>query len=185
VATHIATIGVILAGGLSSRMGQDKALMRMADTRMLDHISHVLKKTTIKAVVISRNDDNKRYLADIVPNKGPLSGIHSAAMHYPADNLLIVPVDLPLIDHLTLEALINYGSRHLCNARYTAQSLPLYVNNTDALRQTLDHTLRCTNSFSVDRFCSNFSLGELNLKRKLSLLNTNTPEQWQLAEQHF
>jgi molybdopterin-guanine dinucleotide biosynthesis protein A len=185
VATNIATIGVILAGGLSSRMGQDKALMRMADTCMLDHISQVLNKTTVKEIVISRNDENGRYLSDIIPNKGPLSGIHSAAMHYPSDDLLIVPVDLPLIDRFTLEELINYGHRHRCNARYAGQSLPLYVNNTEALRQALDHTLRATNSFSVNRFCSHFSLGELNLEKKLSLLNINTPEQWQIAEQHF
>lgn len=186
----MSTIGVILAGGLSTRMGQDKALMsmegmRMADICMLDHISHVLTKTTVKEIVISRNDENGKYLSDIMPNKGPLSGIHSAAMHYRSDNLLIVPVDLPLIDHSTLEELINYGHRHRCNARYAAQSLPLYVNNTEALRQVLDHTLRATDSFSVDHFCRQFSLGELNLKKKLSLLNTNTPEQWQLAQQHF
>jgi molybdopterin-guanine dinucleotide biosynthesis protein A len=181
----MATIGVILAGGLSSRMGQDKALMCIEDVCMLDHVFHELSQTAVRKTVISRNGNNSEYLSDLISNKGPLSGIHSAAMAYPSDNLLIVPVDLPLIDRLTLKELMEHGDRHQNNARYRHQCLPLFVHNTDAIRKTLDHTLRFTHSFSVDRFCGSFPLIELDVKKQLSLFNANTPEQWQFAKQHF
>jgi molybdenum cofactor guanylyltransferase len=186
----MSTIAVILAGGLSSRMGQDKALLSMKglhreDISLLDHIFQQLSQTSVRKTVINRNDNNGRYLPDLILNKGPLSGIHSAAMHYPSDNLLIVPVDLPLIDSLTLETLVAQGNHHQCNVRYVEQSLPLYLNNTDAIRKALDHTLRYTAQFSVDLFCSQFPLIELDVKKKLRLFNANTPEEWQLAQKHF
>jgi molybdopterin-guanine dinucleotide biosynthesis protein A len=181
----MATIGVVLAGGFSSRMGKDKALLCIENISMLDHVVCELNQTSVRKTVVCRNDNNNAHLPDLIPHKGPLSGVHSAAMQYPSENLLIVPVDLPLIDHLTLEALVKHGRRHQRNVRYAKQSLPLYINNTAALRKSLDHTLRCTNRFSVDRFCSHFPLTELEIKQPLTLFNTNTPEQWKQAKEHL
>lgn len=173
------SIGIILAGGQSSRMEQDKALLRIEHQTMLERTQHTLSQTSVIKVVISRNNDN--YLSDLVPHKGPLSGIHSAAMRFPRLNLLVVPVDLPFIDSQSLQKLIDVGNESHCNSRYQQHSLPLYLHNTQLMRRALDYTLRCSSRFSVHHFCSHFPLTELTLSQPDNLLNTNTPEQWHQA----
>lgn len=178
-------IGVILAGGASSRMGADKALLEIEDQSMLDRARHLLSLTSVTKIVISRNDDTKKYIPDLIPKKGPLSGIHSVAMRFPTSDLLIIPVDLPLLDAPTLQVLIDLGSASGLNVRYDKHSLPLFLHNRAKLRQTLDYTLRCTNCYSVARFCSHFAMQETHAKKQSPLFNANTPEQWRFAMQHF
>ena len=83
------TIGVILAGGASSRMGQDKALLTISQSTMLTRTYQLLLEASVSKVVISRNDGEAGHFPDLYPGKGPLSGIHSAAMRFPNKNLLI------------------------------------------------------------------------------------------------
>ena len=179
------TIGVILAGGKSVRMGKDKALLNIEDQSMLARTYQTLSKTSVSKTVISRNDGLKGHFADIIGSKGPLSGIHSIAMRFPFSNLLIVPVDLPLMHVDALQALIDKGQDTRNNVRYGKHSLPLFLHNTKTLKQTLDYTLRCTNSYSVDGFCSHFPLVELHANKQSSLFNANTPDKWRAAMQHF
>ncbi len=179
------SIGVILAGGTSSRMGQDKALLTIEESTMLTRCYQMISQTSVSKVVISRNDGQEGHFADLYPNKGPLSGIHSAAMRFPTANLLLVPVDLPLMDSETLQYMLTSGQKVNKNTRFGKHSLPLFLRNTEAMRQTLEYTLRCTNCYSVDRFCSHFPLLELNSQKQSPLFNTNTPEQWRFAMQHF
>jgi len=179
------TIGVILAGGASSRMGQDKALLTISQSTMLTRTYQLLLEASVSKVVISRNDGEAGHFSDLYPGKGPLSGIHSAAMRFPDKNLLILPIDLPLMDVCTIQRLLDSGEKFSSNVRFGEHSLPLYLRNTETTRQTLDYTLRCTNSFSVDRFCTHFPLMKLQLRQQSPLFNSNTPEQWRFAMQHF
>ncbi len=179
------TIGVILAGGASRRMGQDKALLTIEELTMLARTRKILECTNVDKVVTSRNDKQAGHISDLHPHKGPLSGIHSAAMRFPHANLLIVPVDLPLIDASTLNTLIDTARHSGKNACFSEHSLPLFLYNTESLRQALDYTLCCTDHYSVKEFCSNFPLIESTLSQQSSLFNTNTPAQWRFAMQHF
>lgn len=179
------TIGVILAGGASRRMGQDKALLTVEAVTMLARMRNILKRTPVEKIVISRNDNQAGHMRDLHPNKGPLSGIHSAAMRYPHANLLIVPVDLPLIDADTLNALIEAAQQRGQNVCFSEHSLPVFLYNTESLRQALEYTLCCTNDYAVKEFCSHFPLSTATLSHQSSLFNTNTPAQWRFAMQHF
>jgi len=166
-------------------MGQDKALLSIKGLRALDHLRQTLLQTSLKAVVVSRNEPHKGYLEDLIPQKGPLSGMHAAAVKFPKNNLLIVPIDLPLMNHQTLERLIEEGTSHQGIVRYQKEPMPLYAHNTAAFRQALSKTLLESNCFSVNVFCQQFPLSEVKLDNPLSLFNANTPEQWQFAKKHF
>jgi molybdopterin-guanine dinucleotide biosynthesis protein A len=178
-------IGVVLAGGRSSRMGTDKALLRIKSCSMIQRSAAMLKEAGINEVVVSRNDNLPQHIGDIIANKGPLSGIHSAAFRYPRYNLMILPVDLPLINARTIKELVETGSHRYENVRYKNDSLPLFINNTSRFRQVIDYTLKCTESFSVKQLCSHFPLFEINQKEPSTLFNTNTPQQWRFAVQHI
>jgi len=178
-------IGVVLAGGLSSRMGKDKALLRINAQPMIERTANTLRNTSVSKVVISRNDGGKGHLADIISGKGPLSGIHSVAMRFTQYNLLILPVDLPLMDANTLQQLIESGEDSHKNTRFMQDNLPLFINNTASFRQVLDYTLTCTDCYSVARLCSHFPINEIEPAFRSKTFNTNTPEQWRFAMQHF
>jgi molybdopterin-guanine dinucleotide biosynthesis protein A len=166
-------------------MGTDKALLSIEHQSMIARTRYLLKDTTLKCVVVSRNDGVKGHFSDIITGKGPLSGIHSMLMRFPFDNLLFLPVDLPLIDAATIQLLINTGEQHQQNTRFANGSLPLFIRNGPALRQVLEYTLRCTKHFAVRTFCEHFPIVEVENKIQSKLFNANTPEQWRFAMQHY
>ncbi|MFQ3250268.1 MAG: molybdopterin-guanine dinucleotide biosynthesis protein A [Glaciecola sp.] len=179
------TIGVVLAGGRSSRMGKDKALLQIDSDSMITRTRRTLEKTSTAKVFVSRNDGNEEHMADLIPNKGPLSGIHSMALRFPNCNLLVVPVDLPLLDANTLQELIDNGEQNQSNVRFETDNLPLFINNTPHFRQALDYTLKFAECLSVGKFCSQLPLVELENSVASKMFNANTPEQWQFAMQQF
>jgi molybdopterin-guanine dinucleotide biosynthesis protein A len=179
------TIGLVLAGGLSTRMGQDKALLQIEAQSMITRTSKVLEGTSVRKIVVSRNDGAKQHFADILPSKGPLSGIHSIATHFPEFDLLVVPVDLPLLDSATLQMLIDSGEGSSKNTRFKKENLPLFIHNSISFRQALNDTLTLTKNFSLGELCAQFPLLELTNPIPAKVFNTNTPEEWRFAKQHF
>lgn len=104
------TLGVILAGGLSRRMGgADKALLSLAGRPLVEHVTERLAPQC-ESVIINANGDPSRFrrmpfaiVPDSVPDHpGPLAGILTAlewsAAHRP-DTAWVVsaPADTPFI----------------------------------------------------------------------------------------
>ena len=103
-------IGVVLAGGRSSRMGGgDKALRELGGEPMLAHVIERLKPQ-VSDIVISANGDPARFAAFGLPVvadslaefQGPLAGIEAGlvwvAANYPGvPTVVTVPGDTPFI----------------------------------------------------------------------------------------
>ncbi len=98
------TIGLILAGGRSRRMGTDKAFAMLAGRPLLEHVIERLAPQ-VDRIVISSNapppnfaDYGVPVLPDILGGFcGPLAGIHAALAAFPGAALVSVAVDLPLL----------------------------------------------------------------------------------------
>ena len=129
--------GVVLAGGLSSRMGEDKALLKRDECDMLTYTANLLSSLPIARLLISRNeavttsfmtdeDNDHQVVNDVVTNVGPLGGIYSVALFSDANALIISPVDLPLLRREDLEQLINEGTRAKRPAYFSHHYLPLF-----------------------------------------------------------
>jgi molybdopterin-guanine dinucleotide biosynthesis protein A len=193
-------IGIILAGGKSRRMGQDKSAMLFNGLSLLQNMIAILSQTQISKVVINRNftvaeqhdleRQKQHYIHDIIPNKGPLSGIHSALLNFPDANLLVVPVDIPLITSYSLNTLISAAHTHAVNCRFVPvaandkvteskpSTLPLFIHNNSETQQALEQTLTQSHKYSVFRFCEQFPMFEVALENDAELTNLNYP--WQL-----
>ena len=94
--------GLILAGGTSSRMGADKAMLLMNGLPLIQRISSILKEVFEKVVVVSDRGSMYTFLnlpiyPDIEKHCGPLGGIHSAFVHTGALSLFAVGCDTPFI----------------------------------------------------------------------------------------
>lgn len=95
-------LGVVLAGGLSSRMGENKAHLQHKHSNMLTFSQKLLQDSGIEQVVVSGNEFQ---VPDIVKNMGPLGGIYSILQRYQPKSILVLPVDLPLMDAKSLTQL--------------------------------------------------------------------------------
>jgi molybdopterin-guanine dinucleotide biosynthesis protein A len=100
----------VLAGGKSSRMGSDKAFLRLGDETLL---SQALKLTSavIREVCIvgaaKKFASFGRVVEDVYRERGPLGGIHAALSGSTTDLNLMLAVDLPFVTHELLQYLLS------------------------------------------------------------------------------
>lgn len=129
--------GLVLAGGKSRRMGQDKALLRRnsGGQSQLAFITAVLAPAVDKVFVSTRadQDDDERgqyeQIVDRYDNIGPIAGILSALEEYPEVDWLVVACDLPNIDEQTI--------KHLLQQRDGEHPFTAYTSNYDGLPEPL------------------------------------------------
>lgn len=213
-------LGVVLAGGLSSRMGQDKAQLKRQHKAtspaensahsMLDFSKQLLADAGIKDIVIS--GDNHQ-IPDRVAHAGPVGGIYSVLAHYPEHlqpkALLILPVDLPLmtataLSELRLKGELSHKATFFRDSQKNMHHIPLYLPNNAFLNMFL------LQAFHREKLLTNSTISNTNNETKKNksgpsvramleqvphqaiaslnsqvLFNTNTPEQWQQAQQKF
>ena len=105
--------GLILAGGFSKRMGQDKALLQFHGKNQIEY-THQLLEPFVDRLFLSKRSDQKSYsnidFIDDDPdfaNHGPLCGILSAMKQFPHASWIILACDLPFVTSQTIETLIT------------------------------------------------------------------------------
>ncbi len=188
------TIGLVLAGGHSSRMhGNDKAFIVLAGQTLLTRVIARLAPQ-VDAMAINSNAAAENFSAfglpvipDIIPGyQGPLAGMHAGLLAYPSDYVLTVAVDLPFLPHDLARRLkagmqnqrcayAARGQQHalaLLWAPGMAQEVEIFLQRGGrSLKDWLSH-----NGVAVD-----FAAGSGND----ILLNINSPEDLQAAEQQL
>jgi molybdopterin-guanine dinucleotide biosynthesis protein A len=100
----------ILAGGKSSRMGQDKAFLRLGDRTLLAHALQLARAVSGNAWIVGSTKKFAHFgpvAEDVYPERGPLAGIHAALTRTSTDLNLIIAVDLPFLQPGLLNYLIS------------------------------------------------------------------------------
>ena len=105
-------LGAILAGGLSSRMGTDKALVEVAGRPMVEWVAAALTAVTDRMVIVGRVGlDGFEAISDPVEGPvGPLAGVVAALAEAAASGstgVLVVAVDQPFLQPATLKGLVG------------------------------------------------------------------------------
>lgn len=103
--------GLVLAGGMSTRMGQDKSLMQWHGKEQHYHMADLLQDFCDEVFISCRQEQQisagYKSIVDSVDGKGPIVGILSAMELHPDTAWLVVACDLPLIDRETLQYLLD------------------------------------------------------------------------------
>lgn len=107
---------VVQAGGQSSRMGRDKALVPLAGVPMIQHVLARLTGLGDETLVTTNNGDELAFLglplvADEDPGAGALWGLHTALRAAQGDQVLVVACDMPFVNRLFLEHLVALGAK--------------------------------------------------------------------------
>ena len=90
----------ILAGGKSSRMGSDKAFLRLQEETLLSRALKIAGSVAEEVRIVG--DDKKfaafgRVVEDTYRDRGPLGGIHAALSSTTTELNLMLAVDLPFV----------------------------------------------------------------------------------------
>lgn len=103
--------GLVLAGGKSTRMGEDKGVINWHGKDQRYYMADLLKNYTDSVFISCRPDqrddidDNYQTLPDTFTGLGPFGAILSAFREQPEKAWLVVACDLPLLDQTTLDFL--------------------------------------------------------------------------------
>lgn len=101
-------LGVILAGGESTRMGKDKATVEVAGRTMLEWVSAAVMEAGLEPAVAGRAHgpvDVEAFPDSGAPHRGPLAGLVAAMHHHPDTPAVLVSVDQPWVRPATLRRL--------------------------------------------------------------------------------
>lgn len=173
---------VILVGGKSSRMGQDKALLPYKGKRLVDVVADTIRDAGIKDIYISGAIDGYTSLPDLLLERGPMGGICSSAvrLHKEYMRVLFIPVDMPHINAELLNLLIAESTAcHFENHPLPCQLL--LDRRTMRQLDTAAQTLARKQKLSVKSFLVDLGSAAITPPEHLqkALTNTNTPEEWQ------
>jgi molybdopterin-guanine dinucleotide biosynthesis protein A len=102
---------IILAGGKSTRMKNEKGLILFGKKTLVEHVIESLKKITNNIIIITQNPGYEKFgypcYADLFQDKGALGGIYSGLTYSTTQKNLVVGCDMPFLSEKLLSELIN------------------------------------------------------------------------------
>ncbi len=101
----------ILAGGNSSRMGEDKGLKLIHGEPMVYYVIACLKQVFNEITIISHNEAYKqlgvRVIEDLIKDKGPMGGLYTGLMDSKFPLNFFVSCDMPFISVPALHYMVE------------------------------------------------------------------------------
>jgi len=202
--TLLTSSAIILAGGLSSRFGQDKGLLQLGKKPLVRHVLNAVANVVDeKIVVVNRKEQVDKYLkatggcAKIQVDKGnthgPLAGALTGFEEALGEYSLLLPCDTPFVSRDILSLLLELcQGRNACIPRWPNGYVePLQaVYRTEPALETSDGAM-CAGKLNVQamvdllhsvRYVSTLVLQQLDPELR-TFFNINTPMDLKRAEQ--
>lgn len=186
------TAAVILAGGMSRRMGRDKAALPFGEETMLSHLVHTYQPffdvTAVSLNTPGRFDTaGAMEVVDRRPGEGPMAGLEAAFLDTGADVIFLTGTDLPFGDPALARFLLeSLGKHDICLIRSDKGPEPLFAVYSSAclpaIRKSLEEGRR--SMYSVIQQMDTLELPAENLPQfdiGRILSNVNDPEEYAKA----
>jgi len=166
--------GIILAGGKSSRMGEDKGLVFLEGQPMVTHVIEQLKEVVGEVIVIANNTEGK----------GPVGGIYTGLVYSKTELNLCISCDTPFVSAQFLKWLLSQANGsmvtlprfnenvHQLIGVYKKSAIPVFKNNLNSGRLKLSKVNDEAGCAIVDAAKSGLLLSEKefsNINRKSDL----------------
>ncbi|MGE7604198.1 molybdenum cofactor guanylyltransferase [Peribacillus sp. NPDC097675] len=104
---------LLLAGGQSSRMGVNKALLKIGEEVNIKRVANVFKEVTENILVVTNSPEEYRFLQlpfipDIYKGQGPLSGLHAGMSFSKTDLQVLSACDMPFVSAEAVNEMLSY-----------------------------------------------------------------------------
>jgi molybdopterin-guanine dinucleotide biosynthesis protein A len=176
--------GIVLAGGLSSRMGQDKAQLLLEDKTLLNRNVSLLSALSLIDVFVSGQYNGFQCIQDINPLLGPIGGLDACvtALYPYYDALFFIPIDMPLLGVDECEFLLQAFNHYPQGVFYEHATFPMIIPLTKQLKEYLTEVIASPHNRqrSLYRLLKTLKLQPINYQTEKSyrFQNSNTPQQW-------
>ena len=194
-------LGVILAGGRSSRFGSNKSLSKLANSKLIEHIINKIDIYFSEILLISNDNNLKienqkiKIIEDYIKGYlGPLAGVLSAIKYANSFKnkykwIITFPCDTPFFDKLIIEKMIEKtisAKEKIYLVKDKNQRHNIFGLWNTSLEKILENDLN--NNFRkvdlwTDKIGCNFI--EKDIQNENEFLNINTKEDLELAEKIF
>jgi len=167
--------GIILAGGKSSRMGQDKGLMLLEGKPMIQHVIDAVQPLVDDVIIISNQEEYATFgfpvYEDIIKEQGPLAGICTGLKFSKTPKNLIVSCDVPYVNRELLNLLID-------NAADAAVVIPQKGEKTHQIIGVYDQSC-------LEVFMKELTNGKRKIKLAIEQMNYKIVDANQINEKVF
>lgn len=181
VTEPLQSVGVVLAGGQSSRMGRDKAMLSWRGQPLIEHQIDLLKAVGVDAVHVSGDRPDYDGIVDLVSHAGPIGGIAGVAAVIGDAELLVIPVDMPCLQPSLLRRLQTDSTRSHC-VHFTDHVLPMRLRLDATCRTALGALMIAHDdrSRSLRALQDRVGVSEIPLHddEAAQLIDCNTEETW-------
>ena len=117
---------IILAGGKSTRMGFDKQLLRLRERSLIEGLIRRLGGSFHETIVVTNRPELYIGLADkitgdIIPDMGPLSGIHAGLSAASSEYSFVIACDMPQLNTKYIDymmELLNKNESMACITKF-------------------------------------------------------------------
>ncbi|MCC5827535.1 molybdenum cofactor guanylyltransferase [Alkalimonas sp.] len=169
---------ILLAGGKSSRMGQDKAELNWHGQPLWQHMKALATAAGAREVIVSRNASG--FVPDRYAAAGPLAGIDVGLCRSRDDRVLVLAIDTPLLSVTDIQQLLAVNTnKAVC---FTGHPLPCVLPNSLTVHRYLQRVLKQAGSNrSVQSLLIAIGFESCQPSHGKALQNTNTPAEWQQA----
>lgn len=178
----------ILAGGKSTRMGQDKSMLPFRGHTLLEEVIQIATQLSRHVFLLSQNPTHEQFgipmIKDIIPDQGPAGGINAMLQQTSFTYNMILNCDMPFTDVQGLQLLVEAIPSHsIALFKHTTSHLifPLIIHQDcrEPWRQLLLSDVRKMSDI-ISQFDSIFvDASSVMLRYSLFFKNINTPDDYQ------
>jgi len=192
--TENAITGIILAGGKSARMGQDKAFIEVDGVPIILRIFAVFNRLFRETIIVANEKEpytelNIPVYSDLVPGQGALGGLYTGLVYSTFSYSFCVACDMPFLDRALIEYLLTRIEQYDAVVPRTSDGLqPLHAVYSKQCLDPIRHLLDLKKTKIMD-FYPLIRLGIVDEKEflpldpdKRSFTNVNTPEELQMLQ---
>jgi molybdopterin-guanine dinucleotide biosynthesis protein A len=183
--------GLVLSGGKSTRMGEDKGQITYHNLPQREHLYHLLSEVCNQTFLSIRKDQESeisnsfKTILDQDEFRGPYNGLLSAHNAHPEAAWLVLACDLPLMDKKSLEELIAARNSDKIASAFADAEDPLpeplcAIWEPKALKQSVEY-LKAGNGSCPRKFLINADVNLVFPKQKEVLLNANSRTEYEEA----
>ena len=173
---------IVLAGGKSSRMGEDKGLILFRGKPMIKHVLDNIAPRFEEVIIVSNNKSYHQFNAKLVSDNcksiGPLGGIEAGLLASKNTNNIIVSCDAPFVNLLLIDFIIkNHQSQDVVFLiKKGLHPFPGYYNKK--IHSTIHSIIKLKDYkiSNLEKYCSTLKLDCSSFSEKY-FINFNSPDQ--------